>query len=148
MYEAIADGMPIDASVAEARKAVRLSARNSVEWGTPVLHMRSPDGALFNLDTSRFAARPKSEAAPVPPAPSVSARSPVETGQDWRDSNIESLLPADDMTRIMTDPHYQSTQDLFGYMSTPGNGWYSNNEGPGRAKESLREYMAAMDTAR
>jgi hypothetical protein len=72
----------------------------------------------------------------------------LEPGQDWRDSNIENLLPADDMTRVMTDPHYQSTKDLFGYMSTPANGWYSNNEGPGRVKQTLRQYMAAMDTAR
>ncbi|MCU0634974.1 MAG: CHAT domain-containing protein [Gemmatimonadaceae bacterium] len=52
LYEAIADGMPVDAAVAEARKAVRLSARDSVEWGTPVLHMRSPDGVLFRVDTT------------------------------------------------------------------------------------------------
>lgn len=52
MYEAIADGWPIDAAVAEARKAVSLSARNSLEWGTPVLHMRSPDGMLFRIDAA------------------------------------------------------------------------------------------------
>jgi hypothetical protein len=52
LYEAIADGMPVDAAVSEARKAVRLSARDSVEWGTPVLHMRSPDGVLFRVDTT------------------------------------------------------------------------------------------------
>ena len=89
LYEAIADGMPIDTSVTEARKAVRLSARNSVEWGTPVLHMRSPDGALFKLDTSQSAVRPKPPAAPapvattpappVPPASSTSAPAPVST---------------------------------------------------------------------
>jgi hypothetical protein len=49
LYE-IADGMPVDAAVAEARRAVSVSARNSVEWGTPVLHMRSPDGVLFSID--------------------------------------------------------------------------------------------------
>ncbi|MFL5493904.1 MAG: CHAT domain-containing protein [Gemmatimonadales bacterium] len=50
LYEALADGMPVDAAVAEARKAISLSASNTVEWGTPVLHMRSPDGALFRID--------------------------------------------------------------------------------------------------
>jgi hypothetical protein len=48
-YEAIADGMPIDAAVAEARKAVSVSSRNSVEWATPVLHMSAPDGVLFKI---------------------------------------------------------------------------------------------------
>ncbi|MEA2723972.1 MAG: hypothetical protein QOH59_1743, partial [Gemmatimonadales bacterium] len=49
LYEALADGMPVDAAVAEARKAISLSVNNTVEWGTPVLHMRSPDGMLFNI---------------------------------------------------------------------------------------------------
>lgn len=45
-YEAVADGLPIDAAVAEARKAV-YAMGNDREWGTPVLFSRSPDNALF-----------------------------------------------------------------------------------------------------
>jgi formylglycine-generating enzyme required for sulfatase activity len=48
-YEALADGWSVDAAVAEARKAVSLAVANTVEWGTPVLYMRSPDGFLFNV---------------------------------------------------------------------------------------------------
>jgi formylglycine-generating enzyme required for sulfatase activity len=48
-YEALADGWSVDAAVAEARKAVSLAVANTVEWGTPVLCMRSPDGLLFNV---------------------------------------------------------------------------------------------------
>ncbi len=48
LYGALASGLPIDASLAEARKAIYLQP-NDVEWGTPVLYMRSPDGVLFNL---------------------------------------------------------------------------------------------------
>jgi CHAT domain len=48
-YEAIADTMPVDASVSEARKAITMKITNTIEWGTPVLYMRSPDGVLFNL---------------------------------------------------------------------------------------------------
>lgn len=48
-YEALTDGLPIDASVAEARKAISLAVDNTLEWGTPVLYMRSPDGVLFSL---------------------------------------------------------------------------------------------------
>ncbi len=77
LYEAIADGMPIDASVGEARKAISVSARNSVEWGTPVLHMRSPDGVLFTIDgptTSTLKATGVYRTAPVPAvAPPVAA---------------------------------------------------------------------------
>jgi hypothetical protein len=45
-YSALADGFPVDAAVGEARKAVYLMP-NDVEWGTPVLYLRSPDGVLF-----------------------------------------------------------------------------------------------------
>jgi formylglycine-generating enzyme required for sulfatase activity len=48
-YECIADNMPVDAAVAEARKAISFTAANSLEWGTPVLHMRTPDGNIFNI---------------------------------------------------------------------------------------------------
>ncbi len=48
-YEALADGLPVDMAVSEARKSVSLGVANTVEWGTPVLYMRSPDGVLFDL---------------------------------------------------------------------------------------------------
>jgi hypothetical protein len=46
-YEAVADGLPVDAAVAEARAAV--SIRSALEWGTPVLYMRSSDGHIFDI---------------------------------------------------------------------------------------------------
>ena len=48
-YEALTDEMPVDEAVTEARKAISMMVANTVEWGTPVLYMRSPDGMLFNL---------------------------------------------------------------------------------------------------
>ena len=52
-YEAVADGYPLDAAVAESRKAIH-SDENGVEWGTPVLYLRAPDGRIFDVtsDTS------------------------------------------------------------------------------------------------
>jgi len=47
-YAALADGYPVDAAVAEARRAIYFQP-NDIEWGTPVLYMRSSDGILFNL---------------------------------------------------------------------------------------------------
>ncbi len=49
-YEALADGLPVDAAVVEARRAISIANVNTVEWGTPVLYMRSPDGILFNIE--------------------------------------------------------------------------------------------------
>ena len=48
-YESLADGFPVDGAVAEARKAVSLAVTNSIEWGTPVLFMRTADGVVFEL---------------------------------------------------------------------------------------------------
>jgi len=46
-YQALAGWLPIDAAVTEARKAVRMATGGSLEWATPALYMRSPDGLLF-----------------------------------------------------------------------------------------------------
>jgi formylglycine-generating enzyme required for sulfatase activity len=51
-YAALVQGFPVDAAVAEARKAIFFSS-NDIEWGTPVLYMRSPDGVLFNMPEQR-----------------------------------------------------------------------------------------------
>jgi hypothetical protein len=47
-YSALADGLAVDAAVAEARKAI-YADQNDVEWGTPVLFMRVADGKLFDV---------------------------------------------------------------------------------------------------
>ncbi|MFX0113993.1 MAG: CHAT domain-containing protein [Candidatus Hodarchaeota archaeon] len=47
-YAALVSGYPVDTSVAEARKAI-FAQPNDLEWGTPALYMRTPDGVLFNL---------------------------------------------------------------------------------------------------
>lgn len=69
-YEALADGLPVDAAVAEARKSVSLSVANTFEWGTPVLYMRSPDGVLFELSerpvAPEAARKPETQPAPQP----------------------------------------------------------------------------------
>lgn len=86
-YDALAEGLPIDAAVAEARKAVSVSSRNSVEWATPVLHMSAPDGVLFRFEGARgvapaaspvgvaagAAGPPPAVAAPVAPAAAAPA---------------------------------------------------------------------------
>ena len=47
-YEAVAAGYPVDAALAEARMAI-LADDNDVEWATPVLFMRVPDGRIFDV---------------------------------------------------------------------------------------------------
>jgi hypothetical protein len=62
-YAAVAEGRAVDAALSEARRAI-FSQSGGVEWGTPVLHMRTEDGVLFDIDTAQ--AQP---VAPVPPSP-------------------------------------------------------------------------------
>ena len=45
-YAAVADGYPVDAALGEARGAI-FSDVNDLEWGTPVLYLRAPDGMIF-----------------------------------------------------------------------------------------------------
>jgi len=66
LYSAIADGYPIDAALAESRRAIFVSG-NDVEWATPVLYMRSPNGQLFDVAQ--------------PPAEVARALEPVQSGK-------------------------------------------------------------------
>ncbi len=49
-YSSIAEGLPVDVAATEAR----VSLLSTIEWGTPVLFMRSPDGSLFRMKTKTF----------------------------------------------------------------------------------------------
>jgi hypothetical protein len=282
LYEAIADGMPVDAAVGEARKAVRLSARNSVEWATPVLHMRSPDGMLFNVDQSNLKAKTSDETesstvtevrenneqipvngtkgsqtiadkqdtsagrspafyggaiaviiaaavglwlalnspSPKPTpnsiiepeinetinsAPSLTATEysvaiarayiiavtngsgatrvsdivdygqlgctsktvwiedkcqarvldgddgktlfmkSIKSANNWQQSNITDLLPEANLRRVLSDPRYGDIRRMFEHMSDPQNNWFVTFAGPGEAKQVLKQYMDAIN---
>ena len=49
-YQALADGLPADSALSEARKAIAARG-NEREWATPVLFSRSGDNRLFELST-------------------------------------------------------------------------------------------------
>ena len=72
LYEAVADGYPLDAATAEARKAIYADG-NATEWATPVLYLRAPDGRIFDVQDRPQPAFPPSSDRPEdetdPPAP-------------------------------------------------------------------------------
>jgi len=70
-YRSIADGLPIDSALAEARLAI-FAQDNGLEWGTPVLYLRSPNGEIFDVG-DKSVSEPK-----VPGETSARAASPVE----------------------------------------------------------------------
>jgi len=69
-YESLADNLPVDAALAEARKAIDLAVSNTVEWGTPVLYTHAPDGQIFDLTAAppeRPAGEPEQRKEPAGP---------------------------------------------------------------------------------
>jgi CHAT domain-containing protein/Big-like domain-containing protein len=68
LYCSLSAGSPVDAAVSEGRKAVSLALPSSIEWATPVLHMRAPSGVLFAVAAgSGVATRPATTTAPEVP---------------------------------------------------------------------------------
>jgi CHAT domain-containing protein len=55
-YAATADGYPVDAALSASRKAI-FAAGNDIEWGTPVLYLRAPNGQIFTVNRDAEAAR-------------------------------------------------------------------------------------------
>ncbi|WP_227816079.1 CHAT domain-containing protein [Nitrogeniibacter aestuarii] len=86
-YRYLAAGQPVDAALSSARAF--LYARGfPVEWGAPALHMRSPDGRLFDLKQPHLpptAAAPQTMAPPAAtaPAPAPSPVAPRSTSRLW-----------------------------------------------------------------
>ena len=76
-YGALADSYPIDAAVTEARKAI-FAAGREVEWATPVLYLRAPDGRIFDV----AAAAGRVVAPPPEPLPEVKEPEPALTAAD------------------------------------------------------------------
>ena len=71
LYEAIADGYPVDAAMAQARLSI-CSDVNDVEWATPVLYLRAPDGRIFDV-----VAAPVTESSSPPSGTAVLADDPA-----------------------------------------------------------------------
>ena len=68
-YAATADRYPVNAALAAARKAIS-AANNNIEWGTPVLYLRAPDGQLFSFNRD---VPPMRSPSPEAAAPEVAA---------------------------------------------------------------------------
>lgn len=81
-YQRVAAGLAIDHALGEVRKAISLEG-NRLEWGTPVLFMRSLDGQIFEVSAQPApsgAAAPDADLAPpdvARPAASVEAPPPA-----------------------------------------------------------------------
>lgn len=62
-YSLLAAGQPVDYAVAQGRQAILAAESGTMEWATPVLFMRAPEGAIFKVSSSQPARR-----RPIQPA--------------------------------------------------------------------------------
>ncbi|MBX3050031.1 MAG: CHAT domain-containing protein [Caldilineaceae bacterium] len=77
-YESLADNLPVDAAVTDARKAVSFATPHSPEWATPVLFLSSHDGRLFSVEKAVSAPSAPDSHSPLDepsPAPTRQGRS-------------------------------------------------------------------------
>ena len=51
-YETLAENVPIETALAEARKAISLGVDESAEWGTAVFYTHAPQSILFDMQTT------------------------------------------------------------------------------------------------
>ncbi|MDH3588899.1 MAG: CHAT domain-containing protein [Gammaproteobacteria bacterium] len=72
-YSRLETGLPVDEAVAHGRTAILADKPGSMEWGTPVLYMRTPDGRLFERpeETKADSPAPSPVPSPAPAAPVV-----------------------------------------------------------------------------
>jgi tetratricopeptide (TPR) repeat protein len=63
-YQNVAKRRPVDDSVVRARQALRRAKKDTLEWGTPVLYLRAPDGRIFD-DTGPLVPQPRPSQGPI-----------------------------------------------------------------------------------
>lgn len=144
-YRALTAGMPVDAALAEARAAIRIGLRQSLEWGTPVLYLRAPDGVLFDFTekpvfrTSEPSPTNKAMPALLQPTTDDASREPSAEPPDQQDGKgtvvfqDEALYPeeiaqaihecyvrSEKITRLLGSPKPMSAATVGPYTSRRG----------------------------
>ena len=116
LYSALAQGFPIDAALAQSRKAI-FAAGNDIEFGTPVLFLRGADARLFTPEQppgqpepSRLA--PDPDAAGTTPAPVTVATEATAADPDDTRASAADPAPAETAdTEPRVDPGPPKTAD-------------------------------------
>ncbi|MFF0776747.1 CHAT domain-containing protein [Nonomuraea wenchangensis] len=75
-YESLAEHLPVDVAVMEARQAIRLALPGTLEWGTPVLYLRSLDSSTAHLFDLTIPSRPPVAAPRVGQPPPIRQEPP------------------------------------------------------------------------
>ncbi|WP_203773080.1 CHAT domain-containing protein, partial [Paractinoplanes deccanensis] len=87
LYGAIASGVPLDRAMTDARTTVHMTQPGSLEWGTPVLYLRSRNADVFEV----------ADASPPP----VPAEAEAVTDPHLSSTGIDSIRRAKDLVRSL-----------------------------------------------
>ena len=96
-YTALAAQHPVDQAVTRARRSIKISRRNTLEWATPVLYLRSPTGVLFDLTDI-----PATPASPPQDTEQQPETSPTELTRLPHDGSVRAVAFSPDGTRLAT----------------------------------------------
>ncbi len=121
-YGALADGYPLDAALAEARKAT-MAQGNDVEWAIPVLYLRSPDGQIFDVQA---------------PAGAVAAPAAPGTGTVVPDAGQERT------GTVVPDAGQERTGIVVPDAGQERTGTVASGRGPGRWVRSWRVALGLL----
>jgi hypothetical protein len=138
LYSALVNGLPIDAALAEARKAIYADG-NDIEWATPVLFMRAKDGRLFDLAphaapvrTPEQASRETATAAqpaettardPERTGPERVAPSPLTPASDHTPGSVVQAETADTETTPLKTSQSRQRAEVRWLARPPRRGW-------------------------
>jgi hypothetical protein len=101
-YQNVAKHRPVDECVMRARRAIRRNKNDSLEWGTPVLYLRAPDGHIFDTTiTPSPQPRPSPDPEPTPAPPRIRLLKavPVLTLSHSREINAVAFSPGRPLDR-------------------------------------------------
>lgn len=90
-YSALADGYPVDGALAEARKSIFIEG-NDIEWGTPVLYLRTEDGWLFDVAKQPAAEQKQPDPTVIDESPKLETKETTK-GTPRRLQLVSLLLP-------------------------------------------------------
>ncbi|MBV7339935.1 CHAT domain-containing protein [Chloroflexi bacterium TSY] len=155
-YDALARGNPVDVAMTAARTGLSIAAPNSIEWATPMLHMRAPDGHLFEMNTgaSIFDER---KLVPRPHTSAPPPQQPIRDGVASRTTSNQATHGLDILRRkvqqywiegVLEHSLFQQTLHDLG-METMGdaveNPWGTHLERAGEPSRALAQDQSIVD---
>jgi CHAT domain len=153
-YRSVADGYPVDAAVAEGRRAIR-SAGNELEWATPVLYSRAPSGHIFDVVAPAAGATPslsRTDSASSATGPRAELDDESETIETtelavWTERDSKSRHrnpPTDYMRQLVSELSLPGDGNSFLIMQREGRVGFYVQVGRTAAEDYVVEYREGV----